>query len=180
MVQALIKSRIYDSFIFEEGANLALNTASDQFQLALENTKNKLENGPTSHRDFPRNGQLRRGALLKLPSTALLPIRDYQRRLLVSKWKGLLRRLGVSTCIHFVELLSFRRNVMEGIDIEKHFISGKYIIREIVCSICRHQVGWRYVSNFSFDSNSSSCFSTDRSYARRELIQSGPLCDRSC
>ena len=34
---------------------------------------------------------------------------------------------------------------MESIDIEKHFISGKYIIREIVCSQCRHQVGWRYV-----------------------------------
>ena len=25
------------------------------------------------------------------------------------------------------------RNVIEGIDIEKHFISGKYIIREINC-----------------------------------------------
>ena len=36
---------------------------------------------------------------------------------------------------------------MESVDIEKHFISGKYIIREILCSICKHQVGWRYVSN---------------------------------
>ena len=35
---------------------------------------------------------------------------------------------------------------MESIDMEKHFISGKYVIREINCSMCRYQVGWRYVS----------------------------------
>ena len=38
------------------------------------------------------------------------------------------------------------RNILEGMDIPKHFISGQYVIREITCKACMAQVGWRYVS----------------------------------
>ena len=41
-----------------------------------------------------------------------------------------------------------RKNVTEGVEIQKHFISGHYVIREIYCVSCSKQVGWKYVSQF--------------------------------
>ena len=52
-----------------------------------------------------------------------------------------------------VTLLSWpfsnRKNIAEGVDIQKHFISGHYVIREIYCVACEKQIGWRYVSSLN-------------------------------
>jgi hypothetical protein len=42
-------------------------------------------------------------------------------------------------------------NVIEGAIVNKHFISGHYIIQDIFCTLCFQCVGWKYIKALEED-----------------------------